>query len=177
MFQPDVIATDRDLTVRETSIGDIVAYYRVYSNPEVAAYEDFDPETSLEASAQSVAFSMDSYMEISPVRLMFAVEVAHNGVVGFLHLVPLERNRNARIGFHLDPAHGGQGFAYRAIDAMLCHLRERGFHRASALVYLENTKAVKLLTRLGFTQVEGTECPKICKGTPVVEALFSKEMS
>jgi RimJ/RimL family protein N-acetyltransferase len=173
MYTPEIIASDEDLVVREVSIGDIVAYYRVYSEPSVAAFEDFDVVVSIDAAASSIRGAMDSYLERFPEELMFSIDVQHRGVVGFFYLFPLENSKHARIGYHLDPQQQGHGYASRAVGSMLAHLRDMGFRKSSALVYQENAKSIKLLERLGYVKDSGYAKPMECKGQLMTELLYN----
>ncbi|TNC27035.1 GNAT family N-acetyltransferase [Amycolatopsis alkalitolerans] len=81
-------------------------------------------------------------------------------VIGVAHLRPsgVLPEGTAEIGYFLDPAHGGHGFATEAVAALLDH----GFATVSlpavwALVHESNVASLKLARRLGFHDVGAEE--------------------
>jgi len=87
-----------------------------------------------------------------PGWFQYAVEHdrTHIGDVG----VDLHDNlRQAEIGFTLDPAYQGKGFAGEAVRGVLDHLFQvQGLHKVSAECDARNTASARLLERTGFTR-------------------------
>ncbi|WP_148570828.1 GNAT family N-acetyltransferase [Nocardioides caldifontis] len=98
-----------------------------------------------------------------PARLDSLLVVEHGGeVVGDLmvriedawsqsEVTDLARGVQAELGWTLDPAHGGKGFATEAVRAAigLC-FEELGLRRVVAICFADNTASWRLMERVGM---------------------------
>ncbi len=138
-----ILHTER-LTLRPANEGDLDALHPILSDPRAMAYWSTPPHSSIETTRQWLA----GMMAIRPEEGEdFIIECRGRliGKAGFY--------RFPAVGYVLDPAMWGQGFAQEALRAIL----ERGFTthllaRAIADVDPRNEASLKLLKRLGFTE-------------------------
>ena len=71
------------------------------------------------------------------------------------------------VGYSLFPAARGKGFASRAVELLLEHLRRTTEHRvATRLIHPENARSLALARRLGFVQ----------KGEVKAEPFFTRDL-
>jgi len=59
----------------------------------------------------------------------------------------------AEIAYVFDSAHGGHGYATEAVRWLLAHLAEGGRSELWAAIHHDNAPSIRLITRVGFTQV------------------------
>ncbi|GAA5166735.1 GNAT family N-acetyltransferase [Amycolatopsis dongchuanensis] len=150
-----VLRTPR-LTLRGLRPTDTEAILRIFADPGQSRYlavDYSDPERCREMVGRRLAYD-------GPDGLGHWV-IEHNGhVIGLAHLRPSSDlpPGTAEIGYFLDPAHGGEGFATEAAAALLDHgLRTIGVSAVWALVHEANTASRRLVERLGLQDVGGEE--------------------
>jgi len=68
-----------------------------------------------------------------------------------LEVADQARNAQAELGFVLDPAHTGHGYATEAVRELLRHcFQDVGLHRVTANCFLDNDASWRLLERVGM---------------------------
>jgi RimJ/RimL family protein N-acetyltransferase len=146
------VTTER-LVLRLFTPDDLDDLYAYQSLPEVARYLYRPPLTreecvrTLERRAAGTAWAEDDD------SLALAVCRADEpGVVGEVVLKPASvRARQAEIGWVLNPAHGGRGYAAEAARAAAAlAFDELGVHRLFARLDVLNTGSVRVCERLGM---------------------------
>ena len=146
------VRTER-LVIRRAGPGDLETTWRFRRLPEVAEWMTSAPS------------SLEDYREIfeTPERLASMLILEHDGeVIGDLMLriedpwaqtevAEQARGVQAEIGYCLDPAHTGQGYATEATRAMLrlCFV-DLGLRRATASCFADNVASRRLLERVGM---------------------------
>jgi RimJ/RimL family protein N-acetyltransferase len=61
------------------------------------------------------------------------------------------KGKQAEIGWILDPAHQGQGYASEAVRALLAHcFEDLGLHRVTAICFTDNEASWRLMERVGM---------------------------
>lgn len=149
---PRTIATRR-LVLRPATPGDADATWEYRRLPSVGEW------------ITAIPSDLESYrlMFTEPKRLADAVIVEHGGrIIGDLMLriedswaqaeAPQKaRRKQAELGWVLDPAHTGRGFATEAVEALIeeC-FTNLGVRRVTAVCFLANTASWRLMERLGM---------------------------
>jgi RimJ/RimL family protein N-acetyltransferase len=141
------------LHLRPATPADADATWAYRRLPEVA-------EWLTELPADADAYRRDF---ADPARLAATVIVERDGVVvgDFMLLVhdawaqaeirDQARRRQAELGWTLDPAHTGHGYATEAAQALMDHcFTDLGIHRVTANCFDANTASVRLIERLGM---------------------------
>ncbi|SJM68760.1 GNAT family N-acetyltransferase [Gulosibacter sp. 10] len=146
------LATDR-LRLRAHESSDAEWLQGVYSQPEVARYlldEPWTPEDAAKRTEERlVKTDLDS--DAAALALVIERDCTPIGDV-LLWLTDVER-RIAEVGWVLDPAHGGRGFAREAVAEVLRVAFEHyRLHRVTAQMDARNVASAKLASALGMRQ-------------------------
>jgi RimJ/RimL family protein N-acetyltransferase len=146
------IRTER-LVLRRHRLEDADAWYRIQSSPEVVEHLPW-PVRDRQASLEHLRHRM-GHRRLWQSGDFLALAVERDGdLVGdvSLHLRDVEpAERSVEIGWVLDPAAGGQGFASEASAAMLdLAFTEVEAKTVTAVIEPGNTRSIALAERLGF---------------------------
>ena len=149
---PWPVRTDR-LSVRPATADDLEATWRYRQRPEVFEWITSGSGDFEEYSARfrhEPRLTKTLVVELDGVvigDLMVAVEDAWAQA----EVEELAKNAQAEIGWAFDPAHGGQGYATEAVDALirLC-FEELGLRRVHANCFSDNVASWRLMERLGM---------------------------
>ncbi|MDX8036543.1 GNAT family N-acetyltransferase [Lentzea sp. BCCO 10_0856] len=178
-MRPDYpLKTDR-LLLRPFEPGDFDDLHAYRSNPEVCRYlygEAATPEESAERLERSLA--MDELTEEGQ-WLVLAV-VLDDEVIGDVVLKWVsEQHRQGEVGYTLNPAHQGKGYAREAAEAMLkVGFEELELHRITAICDPRNEPSWRLMERLGMRReahFRESEMFKGAWGDTYVYALLAEE--
>ena len=137
--------------LRPLATGDVTAFTHYRNLPDVARYQDWRlPYTRDHAHAL-----VDSQAHLDRPTpgewIQIAVVDERGTVVGDLAVGMDESGRLATIGYTLDPAYQGLGYASEAAGALVDALIERlGVHRVAATLDPANVASARVLERLGF---------------------------
>ena len=135
---------------RETDLERLVA---IHSQPDVARYLLDEPWTVESGRAQLGRRVSRTGLDEPAGALSLGVE--HDGVfIGSVALWRTEQERRTvELGWTLDPAFGGRGFATEGVGAALrLAFEHHDVHRAIAQMDARNTASARLATRLGMRQ-------------------------
>lgn len=144
------LVTER-LHLRPHNVDDAEWLYELYSRPDVARYlldEPWTAEVTREKLAERLAKT-----SIDGETGALALVIEHGGVaIGDVALwLTDHEHRQGEIGWVLDPAHGGQGFASEAVRAVLAlgfdHYK---LHRVTAQMDARNSASAALARRVGL---------------------------
>ncbi|MGV0431374.1 GNAT family N-acetyltransferase [Corynebacterium sp. 20_84] len=144
------LATER-LLLRPHNADDAEWLHELYSRPDVARYlldEPWTAEVTREKLAERLAKT-----DIDGETGALALVIEHDGLpIGDIALwLTDHEHRQCEIGWVLDPAHGGQGFASEAVRAVLAlgfdHYR---LHRITAQMDARNSASAALARRVGL---------------------------
>jgi RimJ/RimL family protein N-acetyltransferase len=143
------------LLLRPLTAPDVNALVAYRSIPEVCRYVPFDPMDAIAVSARIEGMWSLQALEQEGDALVLGAERADNGeLIGdvMLRWVSAEHS-SGEVGYVLNPAHGGRGYAAEAAHAVL-HLAfdDLGLHRVIARVDARNIASARLAARLGMRQ-------------------------
>ena len=148
----------RRLTLRPATLDDLPAIGAYRRIPEVSTWLPTAPRTAEDHVA---------HISAQPERLEKTLVVELDGaVIGDLYLSVEDswgqaevaenaRNTKAEVGWCLDPAFQGQGYATEAVAGLLrvC-FEDLGLRRVVALSFADNTASWRLMERLGMRREE-----------------------
>lgn len=152
----DILETGR-LKVRETTVGDVDSFYRIYGEPSVTAYmedlfEDRDEEIAYTENYIKTVYAFYGY------GMWTVLEKESGEVVGRAGISWREGYDLPELGFVIGVSWQGQGYAFEVCAAILAYAKEElHMERVQALVRPENEKSLRLCGRLGFTLSGETE--------------------
>lgn len=144
------LATER-LRLRPHNADDVEWLHELYSRPDVARYLLDEPWTA-EVTHDKLTKRL-AKTDIDGETGALALVIEHDGVpIGDVALwLTDHEHRQSEIGWVLDPAHGGQGFASEAVRAVLAlgfdHYR---LHRITAQMDARNSASAALARRVGL---------------------------
>lgn len=143
--------TSERLTLRPVERADTESLLSFYSQPGVARYlleEPWSPEDAHRALTRRLP-----QVSLSGIDHSRTLVVEHDGrVIGDVQLWLTDPERGqAELGWVLDPAAGGAGFATEAVSAVIAWaFREAGLHRVVAQLDARNTASARLAERVGM---------------------------
>ena len=164
-----------DLTIRRLRHTDFADVRAIYSDPDVARYQDWEP-----MSDDQVQRLLDGQGSLIPgdagVPLILPVVLnAEDRVIGDVVLTITDAEHpQAEVGFCFHPAYHRRGFATRAVRAVIDYaFGHLDVHRIYATTDVRNERSWRLLGRLGMRR-EGRlqECSFI-KGEWVDDYLYA----
>ncbi|GAA2103358.1 GNAT family N-acetyltransferase [Brevibacterium salitolerans] len=148
---PELPLRTERLSLRLHVPGDEDWLHRVYSGAETARFLLEDPWTREEAGVR--VRDRLTRTGLHTASGGFALVIEHAGEpVGDLALWLTDRRRRiAEIGWVLDPAHSGHGYAAEAVSAVLrLAFGELDLHRVAAQMDARNTASARLAERVGM---------------------------
>ncbi|MBY0241147.1 MAG: GNAT family N-acetyltransferase [Burkholderiaceae bacterium] len=149
-FKPVVLSTPR-LRLRFIDDGDVDAIFRLFTDPEALRYWSFAPWTERADAEEDVRGTQQAYADGSV--LTFAITLAASGeMIGTCRLSKFSaQNRRCEIGYILDRAHWGRGYAQEALAALVGHaFGPLDLLRIEADIDPRNRASAVLLERLHF---------------------------
>ena len=153
------LTTDR-LRLRAHRTSDAEALLPIRSREDVARYLLEDPWTAEVAETEIARRMPRTGLETESRALALVIETADgldslegSRVIGDIGLWLGDSEAKAEIGWVLDPAAGGHGFATEAAIAVLgVAFGHYGLHRVVAQMDARNTASAKLARRIGMRQ-------------------------
>lgn len=142
--------------LRPFVLADGPTYLRLGSDPAVIRYTDNHGLASLDdALALMARAPLHDYATSIYGRL--AVEWRPTGeVIGFCGLKYLPDLQEVDLGYRFLPEFWGLGLATETSRAVLDHYRQQGqTPRVMGLVHPDNGASARVMTKLGFTEVDG----------------------
>lgn len=146
-FKP--ISTDR-LEIRLVKAEDHENLFRYRSLPEIYRYQNFKPQ-NIEDVGKFIA-GTTPFINLPDTWLQLAILLrGTNNLIGDIGLHFLDDISQVEIGYTLDPAYQGKGYALESINALLRYLfKVLDKHRVFASVDPENERSVHLLEKAGM---------------------------
>jgi RimJ/RimL family protein N-acetyltransferase len=150
---PDWPLETERLALRPYDEGDVAAFHAIRSQPEVVRYLYEEPLTLEQAREKVKVLAGSRALEAEDQWLAAAIVVrdsgAYVGDVAF-HWVSV-RDRTGEVGFVLDPAHQGHGYATEAARAMFdWGFGTFGLHRIIGRTEARNAASARVLEKLGM---------------------------
>lgn len=147
-----IYAETERLILRKFCEGDVNSFYLYRSNPEVAKYQSWE-NYQYEEAVSFVQNQMKHDPNIAGTWFQFAIGLSEtNELIGDCALhTPAGEPRIVEIGFTLDPAYQGKGYASEAVGALLNYIfNSLEKHKVTAFVDVRNEKSIALLERIGM---------------------------
>jgi ribosomal-protein-alanine N-acetyltransferase len=145
MAEKVVISTKR-LLIRAFAAGDAADLFEYLSNPAIYKYEPGEPI--------NVDRAIDLSRERAATTDFWAMELRDSGkMIGHIYFRQIEPHelRTWEIGYIVNPAYQGKGYATEAVGALLRKkFKEKPIHRVFAHCNPENLASWKLLERVGL---------------------------
>jgi RimJ/RimL family protein N-acetyltransferase len=147
-FQPEYPIRTARLLLRPYRPGDIDAVYAYERLPETARYLANEPMSRAEAQALVTRRIGSSTLGGVGEVVNMVIELARTGgLVGDCVLFWRSRGQ-AEVGYVLDPAHYGRGYATEAVEALLrLGFEDLGLHRAAARCDARNAASWRVMER------------------------------
>lgn len=170
------LETDR-LLLRPHDEGDLDAVHAIETRPDVARYLYDRPSTSREESLARLRRKMErsAIDEEHDSLLLAVVRKAEGDLIG--HVVLMRRSvehRQGEIGYVLDPAHHGHGYATEASALMLrLGFEELRLHRIVGRLDARNAASAAVLERLGMRREAHLRENEFVKGEWVDELVYA----
>jgi len=153
MIEDDGLPFDvGEMTLRRVDYEDRADLLEIYSNPDVARYQFFEPWTSEQVDdlvySQSDVFAGDPGV---PLILVAALR-SPNKVIGDCQVtINSVEDQQGEIGFAFNPVFSGHGFATQMINAVLGYGFTRlNLHRIMAACDVRNERSWRLMERVGM---------------------------
>jgi RimJ/RimL family protein N-acetyltransferase len=138
----DEIRTDR-LLLRRASLDDVPAMHAIMSNPVAMRFWSTPPHADVDDTRRWI----ESMIEDEPAERDDFIMTVDGHLVG-----KLGAWRLPEIGFLLDPAQWGRGYASEALAAYIDRRRKLGSTELTADVDPRNLASIRLLERAGFAE-------------------------
>lgn len=141
-----------ELLLRRVEYSDATDLFEIYSNPEVARYQFFEPWTPEQIEqfvySQSDVFAGDPGVPF----VLVAVLRSDNKVIGDCQItINSVEDQQGEIGFTFNPEFSGRGFATRTINTALGYgFTHLNLHRIMAAVDVRNERSWRLMERIGI---------------------------
>lgn len=152
-LRPTYPVTTPRLRLRPLGPDDTDALLAYRSLPEVCRYVPFEPMDRAGVTANLAGRWARHEITTDGAGILLGAELTETGrVVGDVNLwFQSAEHRSGEIGWMLDPAHSGRGYATEAAHAVL-HLAfdQLGLHRVVARVDARNDASLRLADRLGM---------------------------
>ncbi len=148
---PWQILTTPRLTLRESTVSDVEAFYRIYQDSSITKYmENLFPDKDEERSY------MKDYIQkiygFYGFGLWSVIHTVTGIVIGRAGLSVREGYEFPELGFVTDVAFQHQGYTYEICEAILRYAwEELEFPQVQAFCHPENKASLHLLQKLGFT--------------------------
>ena len=151
--EPIVLTTDR-LVLRPTCEADLEDFIRVGSHLAVARNTGTFPHPfTREFAVERLAKQMKSLEEGTGVCFAIRLKATGEGIgsTGFFGLN--REHGTAEVGYVIDPAHAGRGYATESLGAVVRHAFEDwGVRKLCACYFLDNPASGRVLEKAGFVR-------------------------
>ena len=157
----DILETERT-RVRETTLEDVDAFYRLYRDKELVRYtEDLYPDP--EQERQYIRDYQKYMYQVYGFGIWTVLEKETGEIIGRAGLSVREGFEEVELGFVFGLAWQGKGYAYEVCKAILKYAREElELSKVQAFVMPDNQASVKLCERLGMHLAEACVLKGVC---------------
>jgi len=154
-------APNTQIIIRPIARGDFNALFLLLSRAFTRAIEirGFDPQrfqrnARLYSLSKFVIPLFDLFHKDYPALL---VAVSEDRIVGEVHLVPIGKRTWTIDSLAVDPTYSGQGIGRNLIREAIEYAKKRRGKKVLSTIRTDNTPALKIAERLGFTPLQKTE--------------------
>ena len=145
----DILETDR-CVIKETSLDDLGEFYRIYADPDITRFtEDLMERSEEEKYTENYR---DLIYEIYGHGIWTVIKKDTGEIIGRAGLDERAGFDTPELGFVIGKPWQKQGYAYEVCSAILSWAAENDIHEIMSLTEKENSKAVNLLKKLGFSE-------------------------
>ena len=138
------------LILRQISADDRDGIFRNFSDPEVAKWFFEEPYTRMEQVDEIIRAFSAEFEQGEGLTWAIALK-GSDEFVGTCGYGEVEVGSRGEIGFDLAKEHWGQGLMSEALDAIVEYgFGVLGLDKVEAHTYSTNTRAIRLLKKLGF---------------------------
>ncbi|MBN2744321.1 MAG: GNAT family N-acetyltransferase [Marinilabiliaceae bacterium] len=137
------------VVIRDILPADRMGYYELYSNPEVARYDDFAPIGLEELDADMLRIS---HYESGSLNREYAVSLPGDDYL--MGVLTIDRRRKyCYLGYHFNPRFHGRGYALAAVRQFVS--QQQASVRAVLRLVIDpgNAASIRLAEKAGFTKV------------------------
>jgi RimJ/RimL family protein N-acetyltransferase len=150
---PWTILETKRCIVRETTVEDVEAFYRIYEDPRVSDYLD-DIQHAPEQEKEYVREYIEKIYGYYGFGVWTILEKESGVVIGRAGFSYSEGFTEPDLGFLIAGPWQEKGYAEEVCSAILAYGREElGFERVLALVRPDNLRSLRLCRKLGFVEV------------------------
>lgn len=149
----DILETER-LSLRESTVADVDAFYRIYRKPSITRYMEnlFDDRDEERAYIENYIQNIYGFYGFG---MWTVVHTGTGTVIGRAGLNVREGYELPELGFVTDVSFQRQGYTYEICHAILQYaFEELDFPKVQAFCHPDNTASVHLLQKLGFVYKE-----------------------
>ncbi len=145
----DILETEH-LLVRETTVEDVDAFYRIYKEPSITRYtEDLFEDPAMERAYTENY--RDTIYSLYGFGMWTVVEKTSGLVIGRAGISMRDGYEEPELGFIIGVPWQRKGYAYEVCSAILKYAKkELGFDKAISFVMEENKASIELCKKLGF---------------------------
>ena len=141
----------KDLTLRPFAQGDRQTMGAILTNSQVRKTYMI-PELKTQ---EAIDRMFGRFMELSLAEDRYVAGICLDGrVIGFLNDVTKDAER-IELGYVIDPAYHGKGYATQALKAAVEDLFSRGYREVVAGAFEENPASIRVMIKAGMTR-----CPE-----------------
>ncbi len=150
---PWTILETKRCIVRETTVEDVDAFYRIYEDPRVSDYLD-DIHHAPEQEKEYVREYIEKIYGYYGFGVWTILEKEGGAVIGRAGFSYNEGFTEPDLGFLIAGPWQEKGYAEEVCSAILAYGREElGFERVLVLVRPDNLRSLRLCRKLGFVEV------------------------
>ena len=159
--------------LRRLDAADLAAFQAYRQDPHVGLYQGWSPMSQSEGLAFINEMAVAKLFEPG-VWVQLAIARTDDGsLVGDLGLLVADDSEQAEVGFTVSPAAQGQGYGSAAVaEAIRMVFEQTAVRQVVAITDVRNIASVRLLERVGMTQVESRDT--VFKGEPCTEWVYAK---
>ncbi len=150
---PQQLETER-LILRQMTLDDTQAIYKHFSDDDVTRYMDIASLKSTKEAEEIIQYYLDRVDKQECYRwaIIRKSDKSFLGTCGFNSWIK-HRGSRSEIGYDLSKEYWGQGYMSEALKVLIQYGFEKmELNRIEALVLLDATRSVNVLTKLGFTK-------------------------
>lgn len=149
-----LIETER-LTIKPYALEDVDGLVDLLINPEITKTFMVPKFESLE-QAEKLAKKLIVFSQENDTKHLEYGIYLDEKLIGFVNDCGIE-DEEIEIGYVIHPDYQGQGYATEAVRAIICELREMGFHKVTAGFFEENTASRRVMEKSGMQQTNVTD--------------------
>ena len=173
-FQPEYPIRTARLLLRPYQPDDTDAVYAYHQLPETARYLENEPMSRAQARALVTRRVGSSTLAGVGEVLNLVVELAQTRAVAGDCVLFWRSEGQAEVGYVLNPAHYGRGYATEAVGALLrLGFEDLGLHRVAARCDARNTASARVMQRVGMRREAHLVQSEFVKGQWTDELIYA----